>query len=161
LQGLGYEEDWAAVINAYHVQGKTAEKLPLLRQAIGKYPDNPLFLNDLGYSLLDHPDFIEEAGQLINRAVTLEPENAYYQDSLAWFYYLTKDFEAALKHIAIPLAMENMPGEIAYHIGMIFIASDNHTAAIDYLKTAAKDIQNPDSQQKAVQALSSIGVNPE
>jgi len=160
LAGYGHEADWTTVLTNYHLQGKTEQKLPLLRQAVEKFPDKPLFLNDLGYSLLDYPDSIAEAGLLILRAVSLEPDSAYYQDSLAWYYYLMQDYEAALKHIAIPLTMEAIPGEIAYHIGMIFIASNNSTAAVDYLKTASQDSQNPDAQQKALQALSSIGINP-
>ncbi len=47
----------------------------------------PLFLNYLGYLMIDHNVDVEEGISYINRALELEPESAFYLDSLAWGYY--------------------------------------------------------------------------
>jgi len=153
LSGKGYEADWSAVLTAYHTEKRFDEKLLLLRQAVAKFPDNPLFLNDLGYSLLEYPDSLSEAGLLITRAISLEPDNPYYQDSMAWYFYLTGDPETALKHIDLPKQMENPPGEIAYHIGMILRANRDSETAREFFNKALQDSSNPDYVQKARQAL--------
>jgi len=153
---LGELEDWTFLLQYYQNEGREEEKIATLRKAVHKFPDNPLFLNDLGYSLLDYPQFIVEGGFLIQRAVALDPTNPYYQDSLAWFYYLTADFSKAMEHITIPMQMKNAPGEISYHIGMILLANQQKEEAIKYFQSALEDEQTPIYQEKAKKALNEL-----
>ena len=153
---LGELEDWTFLLQYYQNEGREEEKIATLRKAVHKFPDNPLFLNDLGYSLLDYPQFIEEGGLLIQRAVALDPTNPYYQDSLAWFYYLTANFSKAVEHITIPMQMKNAPGEISYHIGMILLANQQKEEAIKYFQSALEDEQTPIYQEKAKKALNEL-----
>lgn len=150
---MGYESDWSAVLTAWHSQKRYSEKLGLLRRALKRFPDDPLFLNDLGYSLLDYPDSLAEAGLLISRAVALEPDNPYYQDSLAWYHYLQGDYAIAMEHIALPRQMENPPSEIAYHIGMILKANNELESAKEFFLKASEDESSSDYADKAKQAL--------
>ncbi|MDD4309043.1 MAG: hypothetical protein PHO32_01550 [Candidatus Cloacimonetes bacterium] len=157
----GYEVDWSLLLTYYHQTGLINQKIPMLRRAIERFPNNPLFLNDLGYSLLDSPNSYAEAGILITRATALEPENGYYQDSMAWYYYLVQDYENALKHIAIPMRMSNPPSEISYHIGMILIANSNNEAAIPFLQAVLSDATSKAYQEKAREALKNLEVKPD
>ncbi|GAB1365359.1 tetratricopeptide repeat protein [Candidatus Cloacimonadaceae bacterium] len=160
LSDKGYESDWSALLSEYHRQNRVDEKLVLLRKAISRFPDNPLFLNDLGYSLLDYPDSLAEAGQLISRAVALEPDNPYYLDSLAWYHYLRQDYASALIHVAIPAQMENPPGEIAYHLALIYKANHDLAKAESFLKKALEDDSSPEYTQKAKAALEQLNSAP-
>ena len=155
-KNLGATEDWAFLVQYYQNQGNEQEKIATLRKAINKFPDNPLFLNDLGYTLLDNPQEREEGGSLILRAVTLNPQNPYYQDSLAWYYFLTDDFTKAMEHLAIPLQMQDAPAEISYHIGMIFLANQKQEEAIKHFQAAMEDEQSPLYQEKAKKALQDL-----
>ncbi len=156
---LGELEDWTFLLQYYQNEGREEEKIATLRKAVHKFPDNPLFLNDLGYSLLDYPQFIEEGGLLIQRAVALDPTNPYYQDSLAWFYYLTANFSKAMEHITILMQMKDAPGEISYHIGMILLANQQKEEAIKYFQSALEDDQTPIYQEKAKKALNELKTN--
>lgn len=156
---LGELEDWTFLLQYYQNEGREEEKIATLRKAVRKFPDNPLFLNDLGYSLLDYPQFIEEGGLLIQRAVALDPTNPYYQDSLAWFYYLTANFSKAMEHITILMQMQDAPGEISYHIGMILLANQQKEEAIKYFQSALEDDQTPIYQEKAKKALNELKTN--
>ncbi|CAO80238.1 tetratricopeptide repeat protein [Candidatus Cloacimonas acidaminovorans] len=156
---LGELEDWTFLLQYYQNEGREEEKIATLRKAVHKFPDNPLFLNDLGYSLLDYPQFIVEGGFLIQRAVALDPTNPYYQDSLAWFYYLTANFSKAVEHITIPMQMKDAPGEISYHIGMILLANQQKEEAIKYFQSALEDDQTPIYQEKAKKALNELKTN--
>lgn len=156
---LGELEDWTFLLQYYQNEGREEEKIATLRKAVCKFPDNSLFLNDLGYSLLDYPQFIEEGGLLIQRAVALDPTNPYYQDSLAWFYYLTANFSKAMEHITILMQMKDAPGEISYHIGMILLANQQKEEAIKYFQSALEDDQTPIYQEKAKKALNELKTN--
>ncbi|PKN71821.1 MAG: hypothetical protein CVU50_09920 [Candidatus Cloacimonetes bacterium HGW-Cloacimonetes-3] len=156
----GYEQDWANVITDYQQKGKYKEKISILRLAVERFHNNPLFLNDLGYSLLDYPESLEEAGALISSAIAIEPENAYYQDSMAWYYMLLNDAAKALEHISIPLQMKDMPGEIAYHMGVILQANNDDKKAAEYFRKASIDVNFPTYQEKAKAALISMGIVP-
>lgn len=155
-KNLGATEDWAFIMQYYQNQGWEQERIATLRKAINKFPDNPLFLNDLGYTLLDNPQEREEGGLLILRAVALNPQNPYYQDSLAWYYFLIEDFTKAMEHIAIPLQMQDAPAEISYHIGMIFLANQRQDEAIKHFQAAMEDEQSPLYQEKAKKALQDL-----
>ncbi len=156
----GYEEDWANVITDYQLEGKHKEKISILRRAVERFHNNPLFLNDLGYSLLEYQESWEEAGALITSAIALEPENAYYQDSMAWYYMLMNDAVKAREYISIPMQMNDMPGEIAYHIGVILQANQEDQQAAEYFRKASLDVNFPAYQEKAKAALSNLGLEP-
>ena len=47
----------------------------------------------------DRNEHLDEAGELIKKAVALEPDKGEYLDSLGWFYFRKGDFERALKEL--------------------------------------------------------------
>ena len=52
-----------------------------------KDPDNALALNYLGYIFAEKGIRLQEAAQMLERAVAQEPENGAFLDSLGWAYY--------------------------------------------------------------------------
>ncbi len=57
------------------------------RTVLKSDPDNAGALNYLGYMLADRDVRLDEAQQLISKAVDLEPDNGAYLDSLGWVHY--------------------------------------------------------------------------
>ncbi len=49
--------------------------------------EDPLFLNYLGYLMIDHDLGVKEGIAYVKRALKVEPESSFYLDSLAWGYY--------------------------------------------------------------------------
>ncbi|MGE0886614.1 MAG: tetratricopeptide repeat protein [Blastocatellales bacterium] len=66
-------------------QIETAEKG--LRDLLRRYPDNATALNNLGYLLLERTTRFQEALNLIEQAIAIEPINGSFLDSLGWAYY--------------------------------------------------------------------------
>lgn len=60
----------------------------------------PLYLNYLGYLLIDHSIDIKGGMGYIREALKLEPNSAFYLDSLAWGYYRLGKCEKAYKIIS-------------------------------------------------------------
>ncbi len=66
----------------------------------------PLYLNYLGYLLIDHSINIKEGMAYVREALKIEPNSAYYLDSLAWGYYKLGDCAKAYKIISKVLKLE-------------------------------------------------------
>jgi predicted Zn-dependent protease len=67
---------------------------------------SPLYLNYLGYILIDHDIDVEQGMQYIHRVLKLQPNSAYYLDSLAWGYYKLGNCKKAKKIIDKVVTLE-------------------------------------------------------
>jgi len=62
------------------------EVMKNLKKVVREQP-TPLFLNYLGYLMIDHNIDVEDGIGYVDRALEIEPESIFYLDSLAWGYY--------------------------------------------------------------------------
>ncbi|MGC9361911.1 MAG: tetratricopeptide repeat protein, partial [Candidatus Syntrophosphaera sp.] len=145
--------DYEFLLQYYYTHDMRQQRRTLLEEAVRHHPDDPLFCNDLGYSLLLEGDDLERAHELIRRAVAIEPENPYYLDSLAWYHYLKGEFKRALELSEIPHGMEDIPAEIAWHIGAIHLALEDFPNARLWLEKCLAIGGDPENMAKAEQAL--------
>jgi tetratricopeptide (TPR) repeat protein len=58
-----------------------------VRDVLRREPDNPTALNFLGYLWAEHDRNLQEAVEMIARALAQDPDNGAYIDSLGWAYY--------------------------------------------------------------------------
>jgi Flp pilus assembly protein TadD len=58
-----------------------------LRDLVSQDPQDANALNSLGYLLAERGDRLDEAVQLLQRAVKIDPENPSFLDSLGWAYF--------------------------------------------------------------------------
>jgi tetratricopeptide (TPR) repeat protein len=75
--------------------GRFPEAEAELRQVVTLEPKNAEALNYLGYSLADRDLKLDEAADLIERALALEPWNGAFLDSLGWARFQAGEFEKA------------------------------------------------------------------
>jgi tetratricopeptide (TPR) repeat protein len=66
-----------------------------LRAILAKDPDNAVALNALGYTLANLTDRLDEAHQLVGRALALKPEDPAILDSMGWVEYRRGNLQAA------------------------------------------------------------------
>jgi tetratricopeptide (TPR) repeat protein len=82
--------------------------------------DDPMYLNYLGYLMIEHDLNIAEGMEYVQRALKKQPDSPYYIDSLAWGYYKKGECAQALKLIK---QVESMIGsdeqEVKEHIEAI------------------------------------------
>lgn len=88
----------------------------LLRQLIAAKPDHHHAYNALGYSFAERGIRLQEARQLIEKAVELAPNDAFIQDSLAWIEYRQGNLARALE-ILQAAYIKRPDVEIAAHLG--------------------------------------------
>lgn len=128
-------EDKAFV--AYY-RGTVAERQKLYDQAEEEFrkglslaPDFAPIENYLGYMLAERGQKLDEAVAMLKKAVTFDPQNPAYLDSLAWAYYKQGQYALAddLEHKAI-LRMSNDP-TILDHLGEIEAKDGKLPQAVD------------------------------
>jgi tetratricopeptide (TPR) repeat protein len=65
------------------------------RQVLQQDPNNTMTLNYLGYMMADRNVHLDEALELIKKALALDPQNGAYLDSLGWAYFRLGNYDQA------------------------------------------------------------------
>lgn len=105
-------EDWRVLFSrgaSRERQGNWPEAETDLKRALELRPDSAMVLNYLGYSWVDRGERLEEAFEMIRRAVMLEPRSGHIVDSLGWAYYRLGDYETAVDYLE--RAVELLPSD--------------------------------------------------
>ncbi len=106
-----------------------------LRTIIAVKPDDARALNHLGYMLADQTTRYEEALQLLERAIELNPGDPATTDSLAWAQYKLGRYDEALLNIRRAFATFPDP-EVASHMGEILWMMGRRDEAMEVWQTA-------------------------
>lgn len=82
--------------NVYVAQGRLREGEEVLEAVLKESPDDPSVNNDLGYLYADQNKNLEQAEKMIRKAITAEPENGAYLDSMGWVLFRLGKHQEAL-----------------------------------------------------------------
>ncbi len=99
-----------------------------LRKLIALRPDHAHAYNALGYSLADRGLRLDEAEQMIARALELSPNDPFILDSMGWVRFRRGAIDDALAHLQRAYALRPDP-EIAAHLGEVLWALKRHDDA--------------------------------
>ena len=93
------------------------------RKALELNPEEPYVLNYLGYSLVEKRTNLNEALDMIERAVAAKPNSGFIVDSLGWVLYRLGRYHEAIGHME--RAAELMPTDVVVndHLGDVTLGS--------------------------------------
>jgi len=119
-----------ALADLYHDAGREGDAEKALRQVVAVEPQHPNALNYLGYILALRGENLDEAIDLVRRALDQDPDNGAYLDSLGWAYYKRGDLDEAERYLTA--AAEQLPenSEIQDHLGDLFARAGRYAEAI-------------------------------
>jgi len=100
-----------------------------LRNAIKDKPDFAAAYNALGYSFADRNIKLDEAIKLIEKALSITPNDHYILDSLGWALYRKGNLDKALVYLEEAYKVNADP-EIAAHLGEVLWQKGEHDKAI-------------------------------
>ena len=89
-----------------------------LRKSMKLKPDFAAAYNALGYSFADRNIKLQEAKNLIETALTLQPDDHYMLDSLGWVHYRLGNLDKAAESLRKAYEVQADP-EIAAHLGEV------------------------------------------
>ncbi len=111
-----------------------------LRRVIALQPERSLAYNALGYTLAERNMRLDEASELINKAVSISPDDMYIQDSLGWVQFRQGKVNEALATLTHAYQTRRDP-EIAAHLGEVLWAMGKKGEARGLLEGAL--LENP------------------
>jgi len=105
-------------------------------------------LNFLGYFYLEQGRNIDKAGTLIKKALSFDPENGAYVDSLGWFYFKKGKFKEALSQLEKAASLLSDP-VIYEHLGDVFMKLGNRdNARLNWEKSLKLDSTQEQVKEK-------------
>jgi tetratricopeptide (TPR) repeat protein len=120
--GLAQHPDQPELLYETAMMAERTGSLPVaerhLRRLIEIKPDYAHAYNALGYSLAERNERLEEAQQLIDKALQLAPEDPFILDSKGWVLFRRGDASGALEALKKAFALRADP-EIAAHMGEV------------------------------------------
>jgi tetratricopeptide (TPR) repeat protein len=112
------------------------------RKVLNINPDNAAALNYLGYMLADRNVRLEEAHDLIKKAVAQEPNNGAYLDSLGWVFYRLNKLPEAEQHLRRALEVMSRDATVHDHLGDVYFREGKIREAIAQWQNSLKEWQN-------------------
>lgn len=126
-----------------------AEKL--LREAVARNPENHGAMNYLGYMMADMNVSLDEARDLIERALSLDADNGAYLDSLGWVLFRLGryvDAETPLRRAASIIPEEPVVHD---HLGDLYWAQGRREEAVGAWREAIRlGIERPARLQEKI-----------
>ncbi len=92
------------------------------RAALAINPEQPQVLNFLGYSLVERGEKLDEALDMIERAVDAQPDNGAIVDSLGWVYFQLGRYQDAVEPLERAASLEPVDPVVNDHLGDAFWA---------------------------------------
>ncbi len=168
------EENYAAAVDSYNTAIDLAERVSAanwflhyargisherlkqwdqaeadFRRALELNPDQPQVLNYLGYSLVERREKLDEALDMIERAVAARPDSGYIVDSLGWVLFRLGRYDEAVEHME--RAVELMPVDpvVNDHLGDVYWAVGRAREAEFQWKRALSFVDPEDTDGEA------------
>lgn len=123
LMGGTHHQQWYA----QYVRGISYERLQDwpkseadFRKSLELRPGQPQVLNYLGYSLVERREKLDEALEMIERAVSVRPDSGYIVDSLGWVYYRLGRFEDAVQPMELAVELMATDPIVNDHLGDVY-----------------------------------------
>lgn len=141
-----------ALAAALERSGRWDEAVAEFRSLLQKEPDNAAALNYLGYMFADRNVGLDEALEMISRAVELDPTSGAYQDSLGWVYFRLGDLARAEMYLREAARLEPHDATVHEHLGDLHAARGEHEEAIAAYSRALTMHSEEAGQQERIEA---------
>ncbi len=128
LRGAMYERE-----KKYELAEKT------FRQVLDLDPTNASAMNYLGYMLADQNIRLSEAQDLIKKAVSLEPNNYAFLDSLGWVYYRMNRLPEAEQELTRSVQLMSKDPTIHDHLGDVYFKQGKIKEAISQWQSSLNE----------------------
>ncbi|MBB3986903.1 tetratricopeptide (TPR) repeat protein [Sagittula marina] len=134
---------------AFERQDKWEEAEADFRHALELNPEQPQVLNYLGYSLVEQERKLDEALNMIERAVAARPNSGYIVDSLGWVLYRLGRYEEAVPHMERAAELMPIDPVVNDHLGDVYWAVGREREAEFMWKRALSFVDWEDAVEEA------------
>jgi tetratricopeptide (TPR) repeat protein len=138
----------------YDKMGRKDDSIAAMKQVLLLKPDHANALNYLGYTYADLGIHLDEAEKLIQKALTLKPDDGYITDSLGWVYYKQGRYREALIELQKAAALVGDDPTILEHVGDAYLKLGQSDKALQYYRKSL-EVRKEDKEAvlKKIRAL--------
>jgi len=121
-----------------------------MKSVIRLDPENTSALNYLGYTYAEMEIYLDQALDLIQRAMAIKPGDPYITDSLGWVYFKKGAYDQAIAWLEKAAELSEFETIIASHLGDAYVKTGQYPKAVAVYKKAltnAKEDQEKETQE--------------
>ena len=109
-------------------------------------PDHADALNYIGYTYAEQGIRLNEAMDLIERALKLKPNSGYIIDSLGWVYYQKGLYDEALDKLEKASSLTPNDPTITEHLGDVYFKKKKYQKSFEMYQKALS-LNHPDKEK--------------
>jgi tetratricopeptide (TPR) repeat protein len=133
----------------YDGQKKWNECDSVYEKALSLDSSNALLNNNFAYSLSERGIKLDRALKMAKIAITAEPNNSAYLDTIGWIYFKAGDFNSAIGYIQKAIKVGGEKPDILEHLGDIqYKMGERDKAKLNWQKALDLDKNNIELKQK-------------
>jgi len=117
-------------------QGERTKAIASMKKIVDANPNNAHALNFLGYTYAEMGENLEEAEKLVEKALTLRPEDGYIEDSMGWVLFRQGKIDKAIARLEKALKLQPQEPIILDHLGDCYSQKKELSKAADFYKKA-------------------------
>lgn len=120
----------------YEKMREREKAVKVMREVIQVNPQNASALNYVGYSIAEKGGNLDEAQDLIEKALILRPDDGYITDSLGWVHFKKGDLNRAFEYLNKANHLVPNESTILEHIGEVYLKRGESKKALEYFEKA-------------------------
>jgi tetratricopeptide (TPR) repeat protein len=138
--GLKYDEKNIEILFrlgiALDKSGDRTNGITQMKKVLELDPDNADSLNYIGYSYAEEGINLDEALDMVQRALKLSPDSGYIIDSLGWVYYRKGLYDEALDSLEKAFSIKSDDPTIAEHLGDVYLKKNEYQRSLEMYQKA-------------------------
>jgi Tfp pilus assembly protein PilF len=136
------ESVWFMLGAIYERQKKFDQAEQQFGKVLNSNPSRAEVLNYYGYMLADRGIRLDEATSMIQRAVSAEPNNGAYLDSLGWAYYKQNKLAEAEEYLRRAADRSTHDPTVLGHLGDVYMKLGQTERAAELMERALSEWQH-------------------
>lgn len=127
--------------------GERQECIETMKTIIRLDPKHASALNYLGYTYAEMGINLDQALELVQRALEIRPEDGYITDSLGWIYFKKQEYGKAIFYLEKAVELSKYETVIAAHLADAYLKTGQQKKAVAMYKKAL-DNARPDQEKE-------------
>jgi tetratricopeptide (TPR) repeat protein len=139
---------------AYERTGRDADAETAFQELLESEPQFAPALNYLGYMWAEEGENLDRALSMVSQAVSMEPDNGAYADSLGWTYFQLGKYEEARGHLERAADLVGDDAVVFEHLGDLYVVlGDLEKARQVYERALELEAENTDQVRRKLAEL--------
>lgn len=131
--------------------GRRDQSIETMKTIIRLDPKHASALNYLGYTYAEMDIHLDQALELVQRALAIRPEDGYITDSLGWVYFKKQAYDKAIFYLEKAVKLSDYETVIATHLADAYLKTGQHQKALAMYKKALDNARQ--DQEKEIREI--------